>query len=152
MILSFLFNTCTLSNYADDNNLISMGKNKDKVKTFLSSDFKIISNWFYKHFMVLKPEKSHFMCISQKNDDAKTLNFKNLAIKNSKEVEILGITLNKNMNTHIKNICRKVGQKLNALLRISPYRDQGNKVLLYKLMIKSQFNYCPLVWMFMKGV
>ena len=152
MILSFLFNTCTLSNYADDNNLISMGKNKDKVKTFLSSDFKIISDWFYKHFMVLKPEKSHFMCISQKNDDAKTLNFKNLAIKNSKEVEILGITLNKNMNTHIKNICRKAGQKLNALLRISPYRDQGNKVLLFKLMIKSQFNYCPLVWMFMKGV
>ena len=53
-----------------------------------------------------------------------------------------------NFHTHIKNICRKVGQKLSALLRISPYLDQGKKVLLYKSMIKSQLYYCPLVWMF----
>ena len=141
---------CTLSDYADDNNLFSIGKNKDQVKTFLSSDFKIINNWFYENFMVLNPEKSHFMCIGQKIDHAETLNFNNLAIKNSKEVEILGITLDRNMNfhTHIKNICRKAGQKLSALLRISPYLDQRKKVLLYKSMIKSQFNYCPLVWMF----
>ena len=127
-----------------------MGKNKDQVKTFLSSDFKIISNWFYENFMDLNPEKSHFMCIGQKIDDAETLNFNNFVIKNSKEVEILGITLDRNMNfhTHIKNICRKAGQKLSALLRISPYLDQRKKVLLYKSMIKSQFNYCPLVWMF----
>ena len=58
------------------------------------------------------------------------------------------ITLDRNSNTHIKNICRKAGQKLSALLRISPYLDQGKKILLYKSMIKSQFNYCPLVWMF----
>ena len=150
MILSFFIQYCTLSNYADDNNLFSMGKNKDQVKTFLSSDFKIINNWFYENFMVLNPEKSHFMCIGQKIDHAETLNFNNLAIKNSKEVEILGITLDRNMNfhTHIKNICRKAGQKLSALLRISPYLDQRKKVLLYKSMIKSQFNYCPLVWMF----
>ena len=65
-------------------------------------------------------------------------------------MKILGITLDRNMNfhTHIKNICRKAGQKLSALLRISPYLDQRKKVLLYKSMIKSQFNYCPLVWMF----
>ena len=125
-----------------------MGKNKDQVKTFLSSDFKIVNNWFYENFMVLNPEKSNFMCIVQKIDGAETFN--NLAIKNSKEVEILEITLDRNMNfhTHIKNICRKTGQKLSALLRISPYLDQGKKVLLYKSMIKSQFNYCPLVWMF----
>ena len=53
-----------------------------------------------------------------------------------------------NFHTHIKNICRKAGQKLSALLRISPYLDQRKKVLLYKSMIKSQIIYCPLVWMF----
>ena len=59
MILSFLvfIQYCTLSNFADDNNLFSMGKNKDQVKSFLSSDFKIISNWFYENFMVLNQEK-----------------------------------------------------------------------------------------------
>ena len=148
--LVFFIQYCTLRNYADDNNLFSMGKNKHQVKTFLSSDFKRINNWFYENFMVLNPEKSHFMYMGQKTDDAETLNFNDLAIKNSKEVEILGITLDRNMNfhTHIKNICRKAGQKLSALLRISPYLDQGTKVLLCKSMIKSQFNCCPLVWMF----
>ena len=90
------------------------------------------------------------MCIGQKIDEAESLNFNDLAIKNNKEVEILGITLDGNMNfdTQIKNICRKAGQKLSALLRISPYFDQGKKVSLYKSMMKSHFNYCPLVWMF----
>ena len=86
------------------------------------------------------------MSIGQKIDDAKTLNFNNLATKNSNEVEILGITLDRNkiFYTHIKNICRKAGQKLSALLRISPYLDQRKEFLLYNSMIKSQFNYCPL--------
>ena len=90
------------------------------------------------------------MCLGKDIDETETLSFNDLALKNSNEVEILGITLDGSMgfNTHIKNICRKAVQKLNALLRISPYLDQGKKVLLYKSMIKSQFNYCPLVCMF----
>ena len=69
------------------------------------------------------------MCIGQKIDDTEILNFNNLTIKNSKEVEILEITLDRNMNfhTHIKNVFRKTGQKLSALLRISPYLDQSIK-------------------------
>ena len=51
-----------------------------------------------------------------------------------------------NFHTHIQNICGKAGQKLSALLRISPYLDQEEKFLLYKSMIKSQFNYCPLLF------
>ena len=32
-----------------------------------------------------------------------------------------------NFHAQIKNICRKAGQKLSALLRISSYLDQGEK-------------------------
>ena len=45
-------------------------------------------------------------------------------------------------------MCRKAGQKLSALSRISPYLETDKKELLFKSMVKSQFNYCPLVWMF----
>ena len=76
-----------------------MGKNKDQVKTFHSSEFKIINNWFYENFMVLNPEKGHFMwLIFREIDDVETLNFNELAIKNGKGVEILGITLDRKMN------------------------------------------------------
>ena len=37
--LMFFIQYCTLSHYADDNNLLSMGKNKDEIKNIFSSDF-----------------------------------------------------------------------------------------------------------------
>ena len=90
------------------------------------------------------------MCLGKNLDDNEVLNFNNLIIKSSKEVEISGIKIdnNLNFNNHIKSICRKAGQKLSALLRISSNLNMKQEKLLYKSMIKSQFNYCPLVWMF----
>ena len=70
------------------------------------------------------------MSLGKDIDDTETLSFNDLALKNNKEVEILGITLNRSMgfNTHIKSICRKAGHKISALLRISTYFDQGKKI------------------------
>ena len=79
--LIFFIQYCTLSNYADDNNLFSMGKNKDEIKNILSSDFRVVNDWFYENFMVLNPEKSHFMCLGKGIDETKTLNFNGLALK-----------------------------------------------------------------------
>ena len=42
--------------------------------------------------MVLNHEKSRLLIIGRAINDAETLNFTDLAIKDSKEVEILGIT------------------------------------------------------------
>ena len=83
-------------------------------------------------------------------DDIVLLNFNNLTIKSSEEVEILGIKIdnNLNFNNHINLISRKAGQKLSAPLRISSNLNMKQKKLLYKSIIKSQFNYCPLVWIF----
>ena len=45
-------------------------------------------------------------------------------------------------------MCRKAGQKLSVLLRLSLYLDTNKKKTIYTTMVKSQLNYCPLVWMF----
>ena len=99
-----------------------MVKSKDEIKNILSLDFRLVNDWFYEHFMDLNPEKSNFICLGKDIDDIETLNFNDLASRNSKEVGILGITLDRSMgfNTHIKSIYKKAGQKLSALLRISP--------------------------------
>ena len=59
--------------------------------------------------MILNPEKSHYMCLGKNLDDNEALNFNNLTIKSSKEVEILGIKIDNNLtlNNHVKSICRK---------------------------------------------
>ena len=90
------------------------------------------------------------MCSTKSVSASELLNLSDLNLKNCKVVEILGITIDRNLNCkrHIKNICRKAGQKLSALLRISSHINTDKKVLLYKSMIKFQFAYCPLVWKF----
>ena len=52
------------------------------------------------------------MCLGKNLDDNEMFNFNKLLIKNSKEVEILGIKIdnNVNFNNHMKSICRKAGQ------------------------------------------
>ena len=89
------------------------------------------------------------MCLGKDLDENEELNFNNLSIKSIEEVEILGIKIgnNLNFNNHIKSICWKAGQKLSALLRI-PANLSIKQKQLNKSMIKSQFNYCPLVWIF----
>ena len=54
-----------------------------------------------------------------------------------------------NFKTHIINICTVANQKLRALCRISNYTDSDKcKLLSVNAFVKSQFSYCPLIWMF----
>ena len=78
------------------------------------------TNWFYENFMVLNSNKCHFMCIGRDGEN-ETFNFKDVCYKNSREEVILGITIDNKLNFdgHIRKICKKSRQKLNALSRIS---------------------------------
>ena len=61
--------------------------------------------------MILNPGKCYFMCIDKNVSDSELLNLNDLNLKNCKEVEILGITIDRNLNFKgdTKNICKKVG-------------------------------------------
>ena len=71
-------------------------------------------------------------------------------IKNSQEEKILGVIIDNELNfqSHINSICKKANQKLNALFRISNNMMPSQRNILIDSYIKSQFNYCPLIWMF----
>ena len=91
--LVFFIEQCTLSNYADDNNLSISGEDKELIKSMLSSDFMIVENWFFENHIILNPEKCYFMCTGKNVSDSELLNLNDLNLKNCKEVEVLGITL-----------------------------------------------------------
>ena len=42
-------------------------------------------------------------------------------------------------------MCREAGQKFSALLKLSPYFDTNKRKTVSTTMVKSVFNYCPLV-------
>ena len=62
--------------------------------------------------------------------------------------KLLSIFLDSKLNfeSHVGSLCRKAGQKINALARLK------NALATYHLplnsVIKSRFTYCPLIWMF----
>ena len=74
------------------------------------------------------------MCI-RKNTESEIFKYKNVCLENSKEEEILGITIDNKFtfDSHIKSICQKANQKLSALARISPYLEIDKKELLLLL-------------------
>ena len=107
--LVFFIEQCTLSNYVDDNNLPISAEDKELIKSMLSSDFMIVENWFFEYYMILNLGKCYFIGIGKNVSDSESLNLNDLNLKNYKEVEVLGITIDRNLNfkRHMKNICRK---------------------------------------------
>ena len=53
-----------------------------------------------------------------------------------------------NFNLHISNICGLAAKQLNALIRLKSYLNFNAKRVLINSYIISNFNYCPLVWIF----
>ena len=99
--------------------------------------------------MILNPGKCHFMSFGKDTRDEDVFYYHNLTVKSCDEEEILGVTIDRKLtfHQHIK-MCRKAGQKLSALLRLSPYLDTNKRKTTYTTMVKPQLNYSPLVWMF----
>ena len=45
-------------------------------------------------------------------------------------------------------MCTKASRQINALKRVSKYLDENCRIMIYKTFISSNFNYCPVSWMF----
>ena len=63
---------------------------------------------------------------------------------------VLGVDIDDkfNFNSHVSNMCNKAGRQLNVLQRIKGSLDYASRVSISKSFIMSNFNYCPVVWIF----
>ena len=97
--------------------------------------------------MKINSWKSHTLFSGNDNVSA---NIDDNTIVYENENELLGIILDSRFSFegHIKNLCTKVGQELNALTRVAPYMCLEKTKTVMKAFVTSQFGYCPLVWMF----
>ena len=73
-----------------------------------------------------------------------------IQITSSTAETLLGITTDSELNfeNHLSPICNKVSRKNNALGRIANHMSLEKHCIVMKTFIESQFNYCPLIWMF----
>ena len=66
----------------------------------------------------------------------------------SKNVELLGITINIDLkfDKNVNKICSNANRKLNVLSRMRSFSSARKRRIVFKSFIESQFTYCPLNW------
>ena len=66
------------------------------------------------------------------------------------QVNLLSVKIdsNLNFNSHTKEICGKVNQDTSALSRLRDYFSEKKARLLLNTIVMSNFQYCPLIWLF----
>ena len=101
--------------------------------------------------MQTNPDKFQAIAVRKKTS-AKNLVLKisNSEIKCEEMVKLLGIDIDYQLNfdQHTSCLCRKVGQQLNVLRRLSPFLSKLYRLTIFYTFILSNFNYCPLAWHF----
>ena len=152
----YFMNESKLANYADDT---STYLSKEGIFPFLhalKSETSIVLNWFKKNEMKSNSDKCHLIVAENEHRPAYISNAciyleeEKELLQNEKTVKLLGILIDDKMTfeEHVKTLLKKGNQKLHALMRVSKYMSEGKLKLLMKTFIESQFNYCPLIWMF----
>ena len=131
-----------LANYADDTTPDVYDLKHDKVIKSLQK------NNFSDNFLKANPDKCHLLINTDENI---ALKIKNKAIANSSNEKLLGILFSNkfDFDEHVTLLCRKASQKLNALARAVHYMNLAQRLLIMNAFIFSQFEYCPLAWMFL---
>ena len=97
--------------------------------------------------MKANPDKCHLLTSATASIAIK---IKDNEILNSESEKLLGVTIDNklNFNNHLQKILKKANQKVHVLARITPYMSIPKRKLLMNSFFISQFNYCPLVWMY----
>ena len=139
-----------ICNYADDTTIYTCDIRLENVISRLENDSKIIIDWLRNSYMKLNEDKCHFMIFGERTNQEASINIGSCSVNNSKEEKLLGILIDANLSfeKHISHICQKAGNKLFALSRMSAYLGTDKLRLSMRAFVTSQFQYCPLVWMF----
>ena len=141
-----------LANFADDTTVYTTEDNILNLLTILKDEASIILNWFKTNEMKSNGDKCHLI-IGNTNKNYSSLGciyMENEFIESEDTVELLGVKIDNklNFNEHVINLVKKGNQKLHALARISKFLSEDKLKLIMRTFIESQFNYCPLIWMF----
>ena len=137
-----------LANYADDTTPYAYDLELDKVIESLEKNIDKLFHWFSDNFLKANPDKCHLLINTDENI---ALKIKNEAIANSSNEKLLGILFSNELDfdEDVTLLCRKASQKLIALARVVHYMNLVQRLLIMNAFIFSQFEYCPLAWMFL---
>ena len=148
----YFIEKASVHNFADDNTLSMFEETIQNLIALLENESNTAIEWFQNNKMMVNPGKFQAIIIDKKKKchTNETLKIGDKIIKASSSVKLLGVQIDDqlNFNLHISNICRSAANQLNALIRLKCFLDFEEKTTLINSYFYSNFNYCPLIWMF----
>ena len=138
-----------LCNYADDSTPYSCDLSLEVLMNKLECAIENSLDWFRSNGMKLNSSKCKLLVCGHKFENM-ICKVENSQIIETRMVKLLGIQIDSDLtfSTHMKNLCKKASQKLNALSRLCALLPFHVRKMLMQAFFNSQFSYCPLVWMF----
>ena len=105
-----------IANYADDNSTYTVKETVGEMLKILETETTIVLNWFKLNEMKSNNDRCHLIVA---NNDNISVSLGNEIIESSNSVELLGVTIDKNVNfiEHVSYLRKKGNQKLHALAR-----------------------------------
>jgi len=141
-----------LYNFADDNTLSALANSIPELIKILEKESEKAIKWFDDNDMSANAKKFQGMILNKNGRYNELHDFKigGFTIKSKNHVELLGIEIDfkLNFNMYVSKICKKAGGQLNTLCRYNKFIGFDEKKTLIESFIQSNFNFCPLVWMF----
>ena len=136
-----------IENYADDTTPYACASDINTVISELQITASKLFTWFDNNHMKANPEKSHLLLSSK---TPKKAYFGGALVESSSTEKLLGIQIDSDLtfDEHISSICNKVSKKIYLLSRLVNYMSFDKRRIVMKAFVESQFNYCPLIWMF----
>ena len=118
----------------------------------LETECNTVIEWFQNNKMMVNPGKFQAIIIDKKKKchTNETLKIGDKIIKASSSVKLVGVQIHDqlNFNLHISSIRRYVANQLSALIKLKRFSAFEEKKTLINSYFYSNFNYCPLVWIF----
>ena len=136
-----------IAHYADNTTPYSCGTYNPTVISELQGISTKVFHWFGNNHMKAIPGKCHLFLGTKRPE---VISIDGIQITSSTAKTLLDITIDSELNfeNHLSAIYNKMSRKTNVLRWIANYMPQEKRRILMKTFIKSQFNYCPLIWMF----
>ena len=131
-----------ICNFADDNTIYSCGIDLHEIVTNLESDLSRLLEWFTNNGMVANPKKFQLMFLGLKGQRRLRLNI------NENKLSAIEVDNKLKFNKHVKTLCSKVNKKISAFTRLNTYISREQALTICNAVILSNFNYCPLIWLF----
>ena len=138
---------CNIASSVDSNTPYTSDFNLEEVIKKLELSTNNLFEWFKNNHMKANADKCHLLVT---RDTDVTTEIREFDVKNSREENILGVKIDTELSfeNHVSSLRKKTSRKLHALPRVVNFMDLAKRKSLMKAFITSQFNYCPLIWMF----